>query len=44
MLADSGFVEVEIGPQVDTFEGAGGEKNARQFGVYGYAFAARKPK
>lgn len=43
MLTDVGFVDVEIGPGVDTFGGAGGEKNARAFEVYGYAFLARKP-
>jgi hypothetical protein len=43
MIEDSGFVEVRIGPPVDTFEGAGGEGNARVFEVYGYAFMARKP-
>ena len=43
MLEDSGFVVVEIGPGVDTFGGAGGEKNARAFEVLGYPFLARKP-
>lgn len=43
MLEDSGFSNVVIGPAVDTFGGAGGEKNARVFGVYGYAFLAEKP-
>ena len=43
MLTDVGFVDVEIGPGVDTFGGAGGEENARAFDVYGYAFLARKP-
>jgi hypothetical protein len=28
------------GAAVDTFEGAGSEKNARRFEVYGYPFAA----
>ena len=42
MLEDSGFVDVQIGPAVDTFGGAGGEKNARAFDVSGYAFLARK--
>jgi hypothetical protein len=27
---------------LDTFKGARGEKNARRFAVYGYAFLARK--
>ena len=44
MMADSGFVDIEIGPPVDTFGGAGGEENARKFEVFGYAFLARKPK
>lgn len=43
MLGDIGFVDVRIGPAVDTFGGAGGEKNARAFEVNGYAFLARKP-
>jgi hypothetical protein len=43
MLEEIGFVDVIIGAQVDTFEGAGGEKNARRFEVYGYPFLARKP-
>jgi hypothetical protein len=43
MLEESGFVDVTVGPPADTFGGAGGEKNARRFEVYGYAFLARKP-
>jgi len=43
MLAEVGFVDVEIGPPVDTFAGAGGEEKARTYEVYGYAFLARKP-
>jgi hypothetical protein len=43
MLADSGFVGVEIGEPVDTFAGASGEADAREFDVYGYPFLARKP-
>jgi hypothetical protein len=43
MLDEVGFANVAIGPPVDTFGGAGGEKNARRFEVYGYAFIARKP-
>ena len=42
MLEDSGFVGVEIGLPVDTFGGSGGERNARVYDVYGYAFLARK--
>ena len=43
MMEQSGFTDVQIGPPVDTFGGAGGEANARTFEVYGYAFMARKP-
>lgn len=42
MLTEVGFNDIEIGPAVDTFAGAGGETNARTFDVYGYAFHARK--
>ena len=44
MLQDIGFIDVQIGPPVDTFEGAGGEEKARKFEVYGHAFLARKPE
>ena len=43
MLEDSGFVDVHIGPPVDTFGDAKGKPNARRFEVFGYAFIARKP-
>ena len=43
MLTEIGFVDVEIGPSVDTFAGARGEANARSFEVFGYAFLARQP-
>jgi hypothetical protein len=43
MLEDIGFLDVRIGPPVDTFRGASGEKKARQFEVFGYPFMARKP-
>jgi hypothetical protein len=43
MLEDIGFVEVQIGPPVDTFKGASGENKARLFEVYGYSSLARKP-
>ena len=42
MLEDSGFVQVAIGPPVDTFGGATGEAQARSFDVYGYAFLAQR--
>ena len=44
MLEESGFVQVNIGPSVDTFGGAGGESKARLFEVFGYAFIAHKPR
>jgi hypothetical protein len=34
---------VQISQGVDTFGGASGEPNARQFGVEGYTFMAKKP-
>ena len=43
MLDEIGFVDITIGPAVDTFGGAQGEANARTFDVYGYAFLAHKP-
>jgi hypothetical protein len=43
MLSEIGFVDIEIGPPVDTFGGARGEANARTFEVYGYSFVALKP-
>ena len=43
MLEDSGFANVEIGDACDTFGGATGEKKARAFDVYGYAFLAHRP-
>jgi hypothetical protein len=43
MLEDTGFVDVQVGPPVDTFSGTKGETNARAYDVFGYAFAARKP-
>ncbi len=42
MIEHTGFKEVVLGPPVDTFGGAGGEGNTRAFGVFGYAFLARK--
>ena len=43
MMEEMGFADIEIGPPVDTFAGAGGEKKARAFEVFGYAFRALKP-
>jgi len=42
MLEEAGFVDVRIGPPVDTFGGASGEDKARAYEVYGYAFMARR--
>jgi hypothetical protein len=44
MLEESRFVQINIGPPIDTFGGAGGESKARLFEVFGYAFLARKPR
>jgi hypothetical protein len=44
MLEQTGFVDIRIGPAVDTFGEAGGESKARLFAVYGYAFIAHKSK
>ena len=43
MLADVGFVDITVGPPIDTFAGAGGEPNARAYDVKGYPFRARRP-
>jgi hypothetical protein len=43
MLTDIGFTDIVVGEPVDTFGGAGGEKNARAYEVYGYSFLARGP-
>jgi len=43
MLEVVGFADVRIGPACDTFGEASGEKSARAFAVFGYAFWARKP-
>lgn len=42
-MADMGFVDISVGPAVDTFGDANGEPNARAFEVFGYAFIGRKP-
>jgi len=44
VLGDAGFVEIEVGPAVDTFGGAPGEPNARRFDVVGHPFLASKPQ
>jgi hypothetical protein len=43
MLEQTGFLDIRIGPPIDTFKGAGGEGKARLLAVYGYTFIARKP-
>jgi arsenite methyltransferase len=43
LLADAGFEDVRVGPPVDTFGGAPGERNARAYEVAGHPFFARKP-
>ena len=43
MLTEIGFTDIVVGDPVDTFGGAGGEKNARAYEVYGYSFLARRP-
>jgi len=42
MLEEAGFVDVRVGVAVDTFAGAPGEAQARNFDVHGYAFIARR--
>ena len=44
MLDEVGFVDIIIGPPVDTFGGARGEPNARRFEVFGHPFLAHKPQ
>jgi hypothetical protein len=43
VIRGAGLADVELGPRVDAFAGAGGEAKARQFGTYGYPIRARKP-
>jgi hypothetical protein len=43
MMKEIGFVDVQASKPYDTFGEARGEKSARRFEVYGYAFIARKP-
>ena len=44
MLEESGFVDIQIGPPVDTFKGAQGESKARTFEVFGYPFFGVKSR
>jgi len=43
VIGGAGLVDIELANPVDTFAGAPGEANARQFGTYGYSIRARKP-
>jgi SAM-dependent methyltransferase len=43
-LRAAGFGAVEVGPAFDTFRGARGEANARQYAVFGHPFLAHKPR
>jgi hypothetical protein len=43
VIRGAGLVDVELGPRVDSFAGAGGEEKARKYGTYGYPIRARKP-
>ena len=43
MLGEAGFTDVAIGEPVDTFDGAGGEANAKAYDVRGFPFLARRP-
>jgi hypothetical protein len=43
VILGAGLVDVELGAPVDTFAGASGEAQARQFGTFGYSIRARKP-
>jgi hypothetical protein len=42
VIRGAGLEDVDFGGPVDTFQGAGGERQARQFGTTGYAMRARK--
>jgi hypothetical protein len=43
VISGAGLVDTELANPVDTFAGANGEKQARQFGTYGYSIRARRP-
>jgi SAM-dependent methyltransferase len=43
LMRDAGLVDLEVGPAVDTFGGARGEKSARAYDVVAHAFLARRP-
>jgi len=43
VIGGAGLIDIEMGPMVETFAGAGGEEKARQFGTYGLPIRACKP-
>jgi arsenite methyltransferase len=43
LMREAGFVDLEVGPAVDTFCGARGEANARAYDVVAHAFLAHRP-
>ncbi|MFN2488693.1 MAG: hypothetical protein ABR529_02910 [Actinomycetota bacterium] len=42
MVRGAGLIDVELAGEVDTFAGASGEDQARQFGTTGYSIRAYK--
>lgn len=44
LLSDVGFIDCQVGPPVDTFQGAAGEPNARAYQVVAHTFLAHKPR
>ncbi|MDA1257788.1 MAG: hypothetical protein O3C10_08090 [Chloroflexi bacterium] len=43
MLANAGFVDVQLGEQVDVFSGSVHESSAANFETYGLTIFGRKP-
>ncbi len=43
MIGGAGLIEIEMGPMVETFAGAGGEESAKKFGTYGLPIRACRP-
>ena len=43
LMREAGFVDLDVGPAVDTFGGARGERNARAYDVVAHAFLAHRP-
>jgi hypothetical protein len=43
VISGAGLVDIDLANPLDTFAGASGEKQARQFGTYGYSIRARRP-